>query len=248
MIRSLACRCRTLSHCTYPTGGQPIPLRGGRGERCGRWFALRVGRTGVHRDVAWAPLEREWIHQPVPHVVAPAEWLVPLHLRPRSSVGARRLCTRVHTTLRARLPGPYSRPLGDEPGFESAEAGPGALTQGRVVRACRSLTRCLDLWRGVDVESCGEVGELVHVDQACPGGFDGVSDFGEQVAGLADGPVEGHGDHGEEWGDGDLGKPVPLVQEGSQESVGEGEAGTAPGVAARQRGFSAGRHRVAAVR
>lgn len=72
---------------------------------------------------------------------------------------------------------------------------------------------------------CGEVGEIVEGGQLRLGGFDGVSDAVEEPAGLADGPVEGHGCDGEERGDGDLGEFEPLVEDGGQEPVDEGEAG-----------------------
>ncbi|WP_211273373.1 hypothetical protein, partial [Streptomyces hirsutus] len=36
----------------------------------------------------------------------------------------------------------------------------------RALRVCRSITRCLDLWRW-DAEVCGEVGEVVECGQVC---------------------------------------------------------------------------------
>lgn len=108
--------------------------------------------------------------------------------------------------------------------------------QGWVVNACRSITRRLDLRFG-DAEVCGEVGEIVEGGQLRLGGFDGVSDVVEEPTGLADGPVEGHGCHGEERGDDDLGELEPLVEDGGQESVDEGEAGASTGVEADGRGL-----------
>ncbi|MFF9572929.1 NF041680 family putative transposase, partial [Streptomyces sp. NPDC014685] len=44
------------------------------------------------------------------------------------------------------------------------------IAQCREVRACRSITRRLDLWRG-DAEACGVVGEVIKGGQVCLGGF-----------------------------------------------------------------------------
>lgn len=59
-----------------------------------------------------------------------------------------------------------------------------------------------------------------------------VPDRVEELVGLADASVDGLGRDGEEAGDGDLREPEPLIEEGGQESVDQGEAGASAGIEA----------------
>ena len=66
----------------------------------------------------------------------------------------------------------------------------------------------------------------------CVGGLDGVAGLVEQSSDVADAPVDGFGADAEQGGDGDLGQGEPVVEEGGQEPVGEGEDGAAAGAGA----------------
>lgn len=55
-----------------------------------------------------------------------------------------------------------------------------------------------------------------------------MSDFVQESRGLFDGAVESHGCAGDLRGDGDLGVLEPLLEEGGQEPVDEGEARCRP--------------------
>jgi hypothetical protein len=103
------------------------------------------------------------------------------------------------------------------------------LKQGRVVRACGSLTRCLDLCRDGDSYRAGETVEVVEGGEVLVGGLKGVSCRVEKLADVADTPVDGEWCDAEEAGDGDLRESEPVVEESGQESVGEGEHGAAAG-------------------
>ena len=62
-------------------------------------------------------------------------------------------------------------------------------------------------------------------------GLDSVSGLVQELADVADPPVDRLGQDGEQGGDSDLRQREVLVEDGGQEPVGQGEDGAAPGAA-----------------
>jgi hypothetical protein len=67
-------------------------------------------------------------------------------------------------------------------------------------------------------------------------GLDGVSGLVQELADVADAPVDRLGPDAEQDGDGDLRQGQALVEDGGQEPVGEGEEGPAAGARGGQPG------------
>src|SRR5689334_910158 len=101
--------------------------------------------------------------------------------------------------------------------------------RGVVVRACRSLTRCLDVRWNVDVFCRREVVKLVEGVELVWGGLDGVSGLLEKLPDAADVPVDRFGSDVEERGDRGLWESETVVEQGGQQPVGKGEDGAAAG-------------------
>ena len=74
--------------------------------------------------------------------------------------------------------------------------------------------------------------EVVQGGQRMFGGLDAVAGLCQQPLRVADVPVDGFGADAEQGGDGDLGQGEPVVQDGGQEPVGEGQGGPASGAGA----------------
>jgi hypothetical protein len=72
---------------------------------------------------------------------------------------------------------------------------------------------------------------VVQGDHSLLGGLDGVACLFQETADVADALVDRLWSDAEQGRDGDLGQAEAVVEEGGQESVGEGENGAAPGAA-----------------
>src|SRR3954447_8733676 len=74
----------------------------------------------------------------------------------------------------------------------------------RSVRACRLLTRCLDLCWTVDFVRVGKGVEVLQACESLAGRRDRVAGGGEDLADVSDPPVDRHRRDREERRDGDL--------------------------------------------
>src|SRR5215469_18977938 len=101
------------------------------------------------------------------------------------------------------------------------------LVKPEVLRACRSLTRCLDLCRGEDAVGDGQIGEIFQAGESVRTGLDGVPRLVQEFADVADASVDRLRPDAEQGSDGGLGQGKALMQDGGQEPVGQGEDGPA---------------------
>src|SRR3954453_6886898 len=91
------------------------------------------------------------------------------------------------------------------------------------LRACRLLTRCLDLYWVVDSSCVGKRVEVLQARESLADRCDRVAGGGEDLADVPDPPVDRHRCDREECRDGDLRQACPVVQDRGEQPVAQGE-------------------------